>query len=213
MIRLLLESAASIAVVAIVVLALIVAAVVAGVRAVGRTARNLSSRTRPRSRPLGSRCGRRLVDLRAMADPNPVVRRIAALRHRLADEIDETDRMLTYTGDGRVFTADAQALLEQLRDSAASIDADLRAVAAYRDPTLQHQALTLLTEQADQLIAVSYNARQTVLQTSVHDRRRSIASMTAEVDQQAAALARYRDETSELDLDTGPTPQFGGTTV
>jgi hypothetical protein len=121
--------------------------------------------------------------------------------------------MLTDTGDGRVFTADAQALLEQLRDSAASVDADLRAVAAYRDVPLQHQALALLTEQADQLISVSYKARQTVLQTSVHDRWRSIASMTAEVDHQAGALDRYREQPSELDLDTGPTGAFGGTTV
>jgi hypothetical protein len=153
-------------------------------------------------RPLSSRCGRRLRDLRAMADADPTVRRITALRSRLADEMDATDRMLSETGDGRVFTADARALLNELRESAESIDVDLRAVAAYRDPTLQQNALALLTEQAEHLIAVSYGARQTVLETSVHDRWGQIARMTAEVDQQAAAFARYRnDDGSELDLD------------
>jgi hypothetical protein len=192
--------------IAVTVLALFAAAVVLGVLAVRRMARNVRSRAVTQQlRPLSSRCGRRLMDLRAMADPNPAVRRIAALRNRLAAEIDATDRMLTETGDGRVFTADARALLGELRDSAASIDADLRAVAAYRDPTLQERALTLLAEQADHLITVSYGARQTVLETSVHDRWRSIASMTAEVDQQAAAFVRYRNQGSELDLDAWPT--------
>ncbi len=213
MFRVLFELVVGLGIMAIIVVALLAAAVVAGVRAVARRPRNLRGRVRPQGRPLGSRCGRRLLDVRALADPNPLARRIATLRHRLADEMEATDRMLTQTGDGRVFTADARALLGELGESAASIDADLRAVAAYRDPTLQDRALAMLTQQAEQLITVSYRARQTALETSVHDRWRHITSLTSEVDQQAGALARYRDQASELDLDTGPAAPFGGATV
>jgi hypothetical protein len=213
MFRLLFDLVAGLGILAITVLALFVVAVVGGVRAVARSSRNLRGRIGPQGRPPASRCGRRLLDVRALADPNPSARRIATLRQRLADEIDATDRMLTHTGDGRVFTADARALLAELRESAASVDADLRAVAAYRDATLQDRALTLLTEQAEHLIAVSYRARQTALETSVHDRWRHIASLTSEVDHQAGAFARYRNEASELDLDTGPVTPFGGAAV
>jgi len=213
MVRLLLEVVVGLGIMAITVVALVVVAVVGGVRALGRTSRSLRGRVGPQPRPLGSRGARRFLDFRALADPNPAVRRVATLRHRLADEIDATERMLTQTGDGRVFTADSRALLGELCESAASIDADLRAVAAYRDPTLQDRALALLTEQAEHLITVSYRARQTALETSVHDRWRHIASLTDEVDQQAGALARYRDQGSELDLETGPVAPFGGATV
>jgi hypothetical protein len=199
--RFLVEGAAWLGIMAIILLAMIAAVVVAAVGAVRRTLHRLRGNDMAQRSALGSRCRRRLLDLRAMADPNPAVRRITALRSRLADEMDATDRMLTETGDGRVFTADARALLIQLRESAESIDIDLRGVAAYRDQALQERALALLTEQAEQLIAASYSARQTVLETSVHDRWRHITSVTAAVDQQAAALARYRDQASELDLD------------
>jgi hypothetical protein len=209
MFRALIEGAAWLGVIAIIFVALLVAAGVAAVRTVRRTSRRLRGHALTQLRPVSSRWGRRLLDLRALADPNPALRRIAALRNRLADEIEATERMLTHTGDGRVFTADARALLSELRDSAASVDADLQSVAAYRDLTLQQRALTLLTEQAEQLIAVSYSARQTVLETSVHDRWRSIATVTAEVDHQAAALARYRSAGSELDLDAGSLAPFG----
>jgi hypothetical protein len=202
MFRFLLDAAAAVVVIGITVIVLCIMAVGAAVGAVRRGLHRLRGFGVDQRRPLSSRCGRRLLDLRAMADPDPTVRRITALRSRLADEMDATDRMLSETGDGRVFTADARALLNELRESAESIDVDLRAVAAYRDPTLQQNALALLTEQAEHLIAVSYGARQTVLETSVHDRWGQIARMTAEVDQQAAAFARYRnDDGSELDLD------------
>jgi len=206
MIRFLADAVAWLGIMSVTLIALVAAGIAAGIMAIRRTARNLRSRSAPQLRPVSTRYGRRLMDLRALADPNPAVRRIAVLRNRLADEVDATERMLTQTGDGRVFTADARALLSQLRESAESIDADLRAVAAYRDPALQQRALTLLADQADHLIAVSYSARQTVLETSVHDRWRDIASVTAEVDQQAAAFARYRNPGSELDLDIGARP-------
>ena len=128
-------------------------------------------------------------------------RDVAKLRRELSDEVSEADRMLSRAKDGRVFVADAQALLEDLKVGAASLDANLASVQNYSDTAQQRRALEALRAQVAKLIETSYLARQTVLQTEIADRERHLTDLSDHVERQAEALKIYRDESHSLNLD------------
>ena len=137
---------------------------------------------------------------RMVRKPGPA-RDVAKLRRELSDEVSEADRMLSRAKDGRVFVADAQALLEDLKVGAASLDANLASVQNYSDTAQQRRALEALRAQVAKLIETSYLARQTVLQTEIADRERHLTDVSDHVERQAEALKIYRDEPHSLNLD------------
>src|SRR5689334_19163182 len=71
-------------------------------------------------------------------------RDIARLRRDLRDEVQAADVMLSRAKDGRLFVADARALLDQLKVNAAAVDADLASIQEYADVTQQRRALDAL---------------------------------------------------------------------
>ena len=137
---------------------------------------------------------------RMVRKPGPA-RDVAKLRRELSDEVSEADRMLSRAKDGRVFVADAQALLEDLKVGAASLDANLASVQNYSDTAQQRRALEALRAQVAKLLETSYLARQTVLQTEIADRERHLTDLSDHVERQAEALKIYRDESHSLNLD------------
>jgi len=128
-------------------------------------------------------------------------RDIARLRRDLREEVEATDVMLSRAKDGRLFVADARALVDELKVNAAAVDADLASIQAYADATQQRSALDGLAPQVARLIHTSYLARQTMLQTEIADRERHLMELTEDVERQAAALALYRRAANVLDLD------------
>src|SRR5690349_3401170 len=55
-------------------------------------------------------------------------RDVARLRRDLRDEVDAADVMLSRAKGGRLFVADARALIDDLRINAAAVDADLASI-------------------------------------------------------------------------------------
>jgi hypothetical protein len=90
--------------------------------------------------------------------------------------------------------------MDELRISAAAVDADLASIQEYADPTQQRSALVALGPQVAKLIQTSYLARQTMLQTEIADRERHLTDLSEHVERQAAALKIYRQGTHGLDL-------------
>src|SRR6478672_12069160 len=127
-------------------------------------------------------------------------RDIARLRRDLRDEVEAADVMLSRAKDGRLFVADARALLDELKMNAAAVDADLASIQDYADVTQQRSALDALGPQVARLIQTSYLARQTMLQTEVADRERHLRDLSGHVERQAAALKIYRQGSHGLDL-------------
>lgn len=127
-------------------------------------------------------------------------RDVARLRRNLREEVQAADVMLSRAKDGRVFIADARALMDDLKISAAAIDADLASIQAYSDQTQQRSALEALGPQVAKLIQTSYLARQTMLHTEIADRERHLTDLSEHVERQAAALKIYRHGTHGLDL-------------
>jgi len=107
--------------------------------------------------------------------------------------------MLAWAKDGRLFTADARALIADLKINASAVDADLASVGAYTDPAQQRSALDALGPQVAQLIQTSYLARQTMLQTKATDRQWRLTDLSEQVEQQAEALQIYRQQAHELE--------------
>jgi hypothetical protein len=127
-------------------------------------------------------------------------RDIARLRRDLREEVEAADVMLSRARDGRLFTADARALVDELKINAASVDADLASIEDYADMTQQRSALDALGPQVAQLIQTSYLARQTMLHTAIADRERHLTDLGEHVERQAAALKIYRRGPHALDL-------------
>ena len=127
-------------------------------------------------------------------------RDVARLRRTLREEVQAADVMLSRAKDGRVFIADARALMDDLKISAAAIDADLASIQDYSDQTQQRSALEALGPQVAKLIQTSYLARQTMLHTEIADRERHLTDLSEHVERQAAALKIYRQGTHGLDL-------------
>lgn len=127
-------------------------------------------------------------------------RDIARLRRDLREEVRAADVMLSRAKDGRLFVADARALLDELKLSAAAVDADLANIQDYADLAQQRSALGAITPQVAKLIQTSYLARQTMLNTAIADRERHLTDLSEHVERQAAALAIYRQGTRGLDL-------------
>jgi hypothetical protein len=90
--------------------------------------------------------------------------------------------------------------MDELRISAAAVDADLASIQEYADPTQQRSALVALGPQVAKLIQTSYLARQTMLNTEIADRERHLTDLNEHVERQAAALKIYRQGTHGLDL-------------
>ena len=128
-------------------------------------------------------------------------REVARLRRDLREEVHAADVMLSRAKDGRLFIADARALVDQLKISAASLDADLASIQDYKDLTQQRSAVNALGPQVAKLIQTSYLARQTMLHTEIADRERHLTDLSEHVERQAAALKIYRQGTNGLDLD------------
>ncbi len=131
--------------------------------------------------------------------PGPA-RDIARLRRDLREEVEAADVMLSRAKDGRLFIADARALVGELKIHAATVDADLASVQDYADTTQQRRALDALAPQVARLIATSYLARQTMLQTEIADRERHLTDLSEHVERQAVALKIYRQGAHGLDL-------------
>ncbi len=131
-------------------------------------------------------------------------RDVARLRRDLRKEVQAADVMLSRAKDGRLFIADARALIDELKISAAAVDADLASIQDYADVTQQRSALDALGPQVATLIRTSYLARQTMLQTSIADRERHLTDLSEHVERQAAGLKIYRQGTHGLDLGDPP---------
>ncbi len=142
----------------------------------------------------------RIFELQAKVQPPGPRRDAALLRHRLQAEMRSTKEMLQSAPDGLIFRADATVVLQELSATAAAVDAELAAVAGFLDEKQQRAALAPLRQQAEQLIATTYTARQTILRTAVEDRARRIAGLQADVARQAAALDVYQKTDRELRL-------------
>ena len=142
--------------------------------------------------------GAATIQPRAMM-PGPG-RDVARLRRDLRDEVQAADLMLSRAKNGRVFIADARALLDDLKVNAAAVDADLASVQAYADVTQQRSALHALRPQVAKLIQTSYLARQTMLRTEIADRERHLTDLNDHVERQAEALKIYRQGANGLDL-------------
>ncbi len=127
-------------------------------------------------------------------------RDIARLRRDLRREVEAADVMLSRAKDGRLFIADARALIDELKINAAAMDADLASIQDYADMTQQRSALDALGPQVTKLIQTSYRARQTMLQTEIADRERHLTDLSEHVERQAAALKIYRQGANGLDL-------------
>jgi hypothetical protein len=108
--------------------------------------------------------------------------------------------MLSRAKDGRLFIADARALIDELEINAAAVDADLASIQDYADTTQQRSALDALGPQVAKLIQTSYLARQTMLHTEIADRERHLTDLSEHVERQAAALKIYRQGAHGLDL-------------
>src|SRR6478736_239073 len=127
-------------------------------------------------------------------------RDIARLRGDLRKEVEAADVMLSRAKDGRLFVADARALIDELKINATAVDADLASIQEYADVTQQRSALGALGPQVAKLIQTSYLARQTMLQTEIADRERHLTDLSEHVERQAAALKIYRQGAHGLDL-------------
>lgn len=148
---------------------------------------------------------------RMVRKPGPA-RDIARLRRELSDEVSAAELMLSRAKNGRVFVADAQTLLDDLKVSAASLDANMASVQNYSDAAQQRAALESLRPQVAKLIETSYLARQTLLQTEIADRERHLTDLSDHVERQAEALKIYRDDAHSLnlgDLHEGPARSGG----
>ncbi len=142
--------------------------------------------------------GAATINSRALV-PGPG-RDIARLRRDLREEVQAADVMLSRAKDGRLFIADARALLDELKINAAAVDADLASIQDYADVTQQRSALDALRPQVAKLIQTSYLARQTMLHTEIADRERHLTNLSEHVERQAEALKIYRQGTHGLDL-------------
>lgn len=127
-------------------------------------------------------------------------RDVARLRRDLRQEVRAADVMLSRARDGRLFVADAHALVDDLKVSAAAVDADLASIQDYADRSEQRRALDAIRPQVASLIRTSYLARQTMLHTEIADRERHLTDLSDHVERQAAALRIYRQGTHGLDL-------------
>ena len=127
-------------------------------------------------------------------------RDIARLRGDLRKEVEAADVMLSRAKDGRLFVADARALIDELKVNATAVDADLASIQDYADVAHQRSALEALGPQVAKLIQTSYLARQTMLQTEITDRERHLTDLNEHVERQAAALKIYRQGARGLDL-------------
>jgi hypothetical protein len=127
-------------------------------------------------------------------------RDVARLRRDLGQEVEAADVMLSRAKDGRLFIADARALLDELKTNAAAVDADLASVQGYADTAQQRRALDELRPQVARLIQTSYLARQTMLRTEIADRERRLTDLHEHVERQAAAFTIYRQAANGLDL-------------
>jgi hypothetical protein len=93
-----------------------------------------------------------------------------------------------------IFRADARVVLQELTTTAVAVEAELAAITGFRDVKQQQSALATIRPQAEQLIATTYTARQTILRTAAEDRARRIAGLQADVARQAAALDVYKND-------------------
>ena len=127
-------------------------------------------------------------------------RDIARLRRDLRTEVRAAEVMLSRAKNGRLFIADARALLDDLTINAAAVDADLASVQDYADVIQQRRALDALRPQVAKLIQTSYLARQTMLQTEIADRERHLTDLNEHVERQAEAVKIFRRGAHGLDL-------------
>lgn len=119
-------------------------------------------------------------------------REVALLRHRLAQELQYTEAMLSIAPDGVIFRADAQSVLHELVEMGAGLESDLRAIEHFTDARQQKAAFAVIAPQVEQLIETSYSARQTIVRTSAEDRDRRLTRVRDYVAQQEKAAAAYR---------------------
>jgi hypothetical protein len=142
----------------------------------------------------------RYLDMHTRFLPPGPRRDAARLRYRLNAELAATTEMLTTAPQGRIFRADAAAVLQDLVIAAGALDTELAAIERFMDAGQQRNALATITPQVQQLIDMTYSARQTILRTAAEDRTRQLSDLRASVAAQAAALQAYQRRDGELSL-------------
>jgi len=136
------------------------------------------------------------------AQPPGPGRDAAWLRRDVHEEVEAADVVLSRAEDGRLCTADARALIDDLTINATAMDtdSDLASIEADTDTTQQRSVLDAVHPQVARLIQTNYLARQTMLQTEPTDRERRLGALSDQVEQQPAALTICRQEAHDLDL-------------
>jgi hypothetical protein len=121
------------------------------------------------------------------------------LRVELAAEL-RAARELFATPSGRVFRADAGAVLAELSAAAADLDDALRVVDTLPNRVQQRAGLDHVRPQVQQLIDTSASARRTTMRTAELDRERKLESLRTAIAHQAEALATYERTSTELSI-------------
>lgn len=152
-----------------------------------------------RGRRVVARARRRVAELQTASMPSGPRRDAALLRQRLGDEVRSARETLA-APDGRVFLADSASVLAEIVTTAAELDVALANILRFPDPRQQRTALATVTPQVEQLIETAYQARQTMLRTTVADRARQLTNLSESVAHQAAALDTYQSSKGELTL-------------
>lgn len=142
---------------------------------------------------------RGLLAVRAQALPPGPARELAELRRRLRGGVEGVERAVTLAElQGTPVAGDMRLLVGNLRRVAASMDADLQAVERGRDPQRQRAELANLGKEVGLLLAAAGRARDALALTAAADREVQLRQVTAEVDDQVAALDAYRQAYREL---------------
>lgn len=142
----------------------------------------------------------RIAELQAKVMAPGPRRDAALLRHRLQVEMRATRDMLESAPQGLIFRADATSVLAELAATSADVNTELAAIARFADVNQQRIALNNLRPQAEQLIATTYTARQTILRTAAEDRSHRLQLLGEDVARQAAALEVYKKTDRDLQL-------------
>ncbi len=173
----------------VVVLVAVAACGAAGVVAwrVNRNSRDAVERVRIRTQ---------IAQTRSM--PQGPRRDVALLRQRLEAQL-RAARAVLEPADGRVFRADGPTVLAEVTASARELDASLAALAELTEDQ-QREALPVVSAQVEQLITTTDTACRTLLRTRAETRSGQLDALASGVDFEAASLATYERERTELSL-------------
>ena len=143
---------------------------------------------------------RRATELRSRFLPPGPRRDAAALRQQLAAELRSTKQMLPAVPSGRIFQADAVAVLAEAAGIAAQLDSELAMIETFPDRAQQRAALDRIAPQVTTLIESIYSARHTMLRTAAMDRDRGLTGLSDTVANEATSLRNYEQTGRDLTI-------------